>query len=109
NCTAWLVEHRLAGRLECHHCGYRAMPPSACPSCGAEDMLAACGPGVERVAEEVAARFPGARIAIMASDTVHGPAAAAELVERVRAREVDLVIGTQILAKGHHFPLLTLV
>ena len=109
NCTAWLVEHRLASRLECHHCGYRSALPRTCPSCGAEEMLAACGPGVERVAEEVAARFPEARLAIMASDTVHGPAAAADLIERVRAREIDIVVGTQIVAKGHHFPYLTLV
>jgi primosomal protein N' (replication factor Y) len=109
NCTAWLVEHRLAARLECHHCGYRSALPRTCPSCGAEEMLAACGPGVERVAEEVRARFPDARLSIMASDTVHGPAAAAELIERIRAREIDIVVGTQIVAKGHHFPYLTLV
>jgi primosomal protein N' (replication factor Y) len=109
NCTSWLVEHRLAARLECHHCGFRCALPRTCPSCGAEDMLAACGPGVERVAEEVAARFPDARLEIIASDTVHGPAAAAELIERVRARAIDIVVGTQIVAKGHHFPYLTLV
>jgi primosomal protein N' (replication factor Y) len=109
NCTAWLVEHRLAARLECHHCGFRSMLPRTCPGCGAEEMLAACGPGVERVAEEVTQRFPEARLAIMASDTVHGPAAAAELIERVRARDIDIVVGTQIVAKGHHFPYLTLV
>ncbi len=109
NCTAWLVEHRHLGRLECHHCGYAARLPDDCPSCGAEDRFAACGPGVERLAEEIAALFPETRLAVMASDTVGGPAAAAELVRRVAAREIDLLIGTQIMAKGHHFPLLTLV
>ncbi len=109
NCTAWLVEHRHLGRLECHHCGYAARLPGDCPNCGAEDRFAACGPGVERLAEEVAALFPDVRLAVMASDTVGGPAAAAELVRRVTAREIELLIGTQIMAKGHHFPLLTLV
>ncbi len=109
NCTAWLVEHRLAGRLQCHHCGYAARLPRDCPDCGAEQSLAACGPGVERLSEEVARLFPEARQAIMASDTLRGPAAAAELIRSVRERDVDILIGTQIVAKGHHFPHLTLV
>ena len=109
NCTAWLVEHRLAGRLQCHHCGYQSRLPRRCPSCEAEESFVACGPGVERVAEEVAALFPDARLAVMASDLIHGPAQAAEMVRAVTEHEVDLVIGTQLVAKGHHFPLLTLV
>ena len=108
-CTAWLVEHRLRGRLQCHHCGYGLPLPKICPSCSAEDRLAACGPGVERLAEEVQATFPAARFLVAASDTVVGPKAAAELVRRIEEREVDLVVGTQILAKGYHFPSLTLV
>jgi len=109
NCTAWLVEHRLAGRLQCHHCGYAARLPSACPDCGAEGTLTACGPGVERLAEETRLLFPQARQALMTSDTLVGPQSAAELVRAVQAREIDLLIGTQIVAKGHHFPHLTLV
>ncbi len=109
NCTAWLVEHRLAGRLQCHHCGHTSMLPRLCPACGAEDRLRACGPGVERLAEEVAVDFPQARTAVMASDTLAGPRAAAELVRAVAAHDIDLLIGTQIVAKGHHFPMLTLV
>ncbi|MFQ6016853.1 MAG: primosomal protein N' [Kiloniellaceae bacterium] len=109
NCTAWLVEHRLAGRLQCHHCGYGAALPRGCPACGAQGALAACGPGVERLAEEIAVLFPQARSALMASDTVTGPTAAATLLRAVEAREIDLLIGTQIVAKGHHFPYLTLV
>ena len=108
-CTAWLVEHRLQDRLQCHHCGYSAPPPKTCPSCEAEDRFAACGPGVERLAEEVRARFPEARFEIMSSDTVHKPADAQALVRRMREREIDVLIGTQIMAKGFHFPLLTLV
>jgi len=109
NCTAWLVEHRFHGRLACHHCGYSAEQPSACPQCGTQGEFAACGPGVERLAEEVTALFPEARLAVMTSDTVWSPKAAAELVQRVTDHEIDVLIGTQIVAKGHHFPLLTLV
>jgi len=109
NCTAWLVEHRLARRLECHHCGYLAPYPETCPECSAEDSLVACGPGVERLAEEVHALFPEARMASLTSDSVHGPAAIEELISRMRRHEIDILIGTQIVAKGHHFPHLTLV
>ena len=108
-CTAWLVEHKAGGRLQCHHCGYFARRPEECPGCQAEESFVPCGPGVERVAEEAAMLFGGARIAIMASDLLPGPKAAAELVDRMARREIDLLIGTQIVAKGHHFPLLTLV
>jgi primosomal protein N' (replication factor Y) len=109
NCQAWLVEHRLAGRFACHHCGHTAPPPAECPSCAAPGPFAACGPGIERVAEEAALLFPDKRLALMASDTVHGPEAAAALVSAMHAGEIDLLIGTQIVAKGHHFPTLTLV
>ncbi len=109
NCTAWLVEHRLAGRLQCHHCGYAARLPSSCPDCGAEGSLTACGPGVERLAEEARVLFPQARQATMTSDTLTGPDTAAALVQAVQGRDIDLLIGTQIVAKGHHFPHLTLV
>jgi primosomal protein N' (replication factor Y) len=109
NCTAWLVEHRLIKRLQCHHCGLTTALPDSCPSCEAKGTLAACGPGVERLGEEVKRLFPAARQATMASDTLTGPAAAAVLVEAVQNGEVDILIGTQIAAKGHHFPKLTLV
>jgi primosomal protein N' (replication factor Y) len=109
NCSAWLVEHRYLGRLQCHHCGFESPPPAKCPACQAEGSMAACGPGVERVAEEAAALFPEASRLILTSDTASGPAKTAELLRMIAAREVDLVIGTQIIAKGHHFPNLTLV
>ena len=109
NCTAWLVEHRRDAALQCHHCGYATRPPPSCPTCGAEGRFAPIGPGVERLAEEVAALYPEARAAIMASDTLSGPRAATELVRRMDRREIDILIGTQIMAKGHHFPMLTLV
>ena len=108
-CTAWLVEHRLGRRLQCHHCGFNAAPPERCPGCEKEDTFAACGPGVERLAEEVEGLFPGLRWEIAASDTVSGPKAAAALVRRIEDHAIDLIIGTQIIAKGYHFPMLTLV
>jgi primosomal protein N' (replication factor Y) len=109
NCSAWLVEHRFHARLQCHHCGFSCRVPPACPECGAEGRFAPCGPGVERVLEEAQALFPEARAMVVASDTVQGPEAAAEFVRRITAHEVDLIVGTQIVAKGHHFPLLTCV
>ena len=109
HCTAWLVEHRLTRRLQCHHCGHVAPLPENCPHCDTPGAFVACGPGVERVAEEVAERFPGIRAALMTSDTLVGPLAIQDVIDRVRRHEVDLLIGTQVMAKGHHFPLLTLV
>lgn len=109
NCTAWLVEHRLVHRLQCHHCGLIAKPPSHCPECKAEDSLVACGPGVERIADEVGVLFPDAARAIVTSDTIWSPAKAAEFVARMEAGEISIVIGTQLVTKGYHFPNLTLV
>lgn len=109
NCTAWMVEHRLMARLACHHCGHVMPPPKACPECGEEDSLVACGPGVERIADEVAALFPDARTAIVTSDTIWSPARAAEFVAQMEAGAIDIVIGTQLVTKGYHFPNLTLV
>jgi primosomal protein N' (replication factor Y) len=108
-CTAWLVEHRLLQRLQCHHCGYQMAPPQTCPGCGAEDSLVPCGPGVERLAEEVQTLYPDARIAMATSDNLYNQRTAREFVHRIEAHDVDLIIGTQIVAKGYHFPLLTLV
>ena len=108
-CTAWLVEHRLTARLQCHHCGYSLPVPPRCPSCDAEHSLVACGPGVERVAEEVARILPDLRVALVTSDTIFSPARAAALVAAVEAHEIDLLIGTQLVTKGYHFPDLTLV
>ena len=109
HCSAWLVEHRYTNRLQCHHCGHSEPLPTVCPSCGSADSFAACGPGVERIAEEVAERWPDARVAVMSSDLLHGPQAVAELIEAIGNHEIDLIVGTQLIAKGHHFPLLTVV
>jgi primosomal protein N' (replication factor Y) len=109
NCSAWLVSHRLRHRLLCHHCGYGRAEPEHCPSCGTVDSLVACGPGVERLAEEMRALLPEARLGILTSDRPTGPGAVAALLRAMRDHELDLLIGTQIIAKGHHFPDLTLV
>ncbi len=109
NCTAWLVEHRVRRVLQCHHCGHMVPVPEECPACGAANSLVPVGPGVERITEEATALFPDARRLIMASDTMRGPVAAAAAAHAIEARDVDLIIGTQIVAKGWHFPHLTLV
>ena len=109
NCTAWMVEHRLVRRLACHHCGHIEPVPRACPECSNEDTLVAVGPGVERIADEVTALFPEAKTAIVTSDTIWSPAKAAEFVHRMEAHDIDIVIGTQLVTKGYHFPNLTLV
>ncbi len=109
NCTSWMVEHRFTRRLACHHCGHVMPTPKACPECREEDSLVACGPGVERIADEVHELFPDARIAVVTSDTIWSPAKAAEFVARMEAGEIDIVVGTQLVTKGYHFPNLTLV
>ncbi len=108
NCAAWLVAHRFGDRLTCHHCGYNQPRAPHCPDCGAIDSLAVAGPGVERVQEEVRALHPDARTVLMTSDTVTSAAAADALVEAMLERRIDILIGTQLIAKGHHFPELTL-
>src|SRR3546814_190914 len=104
-----MVEHRLTRRLACHHCGHVIPTPRACPECHEEDALVACGPGVERIADEVKQLFPQARTAIVTSDTLWSPAKAAEFVRDMEAGEIDIIIGTQLVTKGYHFPNLTLV
>jgi primosomal protein N' (replication factor Y) (superfamily II helicase) len=109
NCSAWLVEHRFRKRLECHHCGTSIPIPEACPQCGAEASLTQCGPGVERIYEEVAELFPDARCSILSSDQLTGIDELRRSLREIEEREVDVVIGTQLVAKGHHFPGLALV
>ena len=109
NCTAWLVEHRTRSQLLCHHCGHTIPIPPECPACSARDSLTPVGPGIERITEEASQVFSDARRLIMASDTISGPHAAAAAAHAIENREVDLIIGTQLVAKGWHFPHLTFV
>jgi primosomal protein N' (replication factor Y) len=106
---SWLVEHRYSGRLVCHLTGFSMPKPARCPHCGATDSLASIGPGVERVEEEVRALFPGARVAIFSSDTVFDAEGARAMVQAMAQGEIDVLVATQAAAKGHDFPLLTLV
>ncbi|MEO0698498.1 MAG: primosomal protein N' [Pseudomonadota bacterium] len=109
NCSAWLVEHRLSARLACHHCGFEGPVPSECPECGEKDALVACGPGVERIADEVAELFPEARVAMATSDTLNSPERAADFLAQMEHKAIDVIVGTQLVTKGFHFPDLTLV
>mgnify|MGYP000935635803 FL=1 len=108
-CDAWLVDHRFRQRLVCHHCGFSIPRPHQCPHCGAEESLAAIGPGVERLQEEAASLFPDARTMVLSSDLITSiETMRAELNEIAEGR-VDIIIGTQLVAKGHNFPRLNLV
>ncbi|MGN8020580.1 primosomal protein N' [Phyllobacterium sp. 22229] len=107
-CSSWLVEHRFRGQLVCHQCGHHEPRPEACPSCGTLDHLVACGPGVERIAEEAEKTFPDARIIVLSSDLMGVKRLRLEL-DAIARGEADIVIGTQLVAKGHNFPNMTLV
>lgn len=107
-CSSWLVEHRFRGQIQCHQCGYAEPTPNACPECGTLDHLVACGPGVERIAEELERHFPDARILVLSSD-LGGVKRLRLEFEAIAKGEADIVIGTQLVAKGHNFPLMTLV
>jgi primosomal protein N' (replication factor Y) len=109
NCDAWLVDHRFKRRLVCHHCGYAMPQPEQCPHCAASLSFVACGPGVERLAEEAAALFPGRRILVLSSDLVTSVERMRSELAEIEQGLVDIVIGTQLVAKGHHFPKLNLV
>jgi len=109
NCSAWLVEHRLSRRLACHHCGHETATPEVCPECGEGDCLVACGPGVERIADEVAEILPQARVAVATSDTLNSPEKIANFIAGVEEGLTDVIVGTQLVTKGFHFPELTLV
>jgi primosomal protein N' (replication factor Y) len=109
NCSTWLVEHRFRKQLVCHHCGHSEPVPPTCPHCGDEHSLVACGPGVERIAEEAASRWPDRRIVILSSDLIHGVQQLRAELELIASGQADIVIGTQLVAKGHNFPAMTLV
>ena len=108
-CDARMVEHRFRKRLVCHQCGATRPIPVACPACKVEGRMTALGPGVERLAEEAAGLWPEARLAILSSDLADGPRALKARIEEIAGGAADLVIGTQLVSKGHNFPLLTLV
>lgn len=108
-CATWLVSHDGNTRLLCHHCGYGQTMPDACPACSTPDQLAACGPGVERIEEEAKALFPDARIAVLTSDRPEHPNDMRAVIDDMAAGKIDILVGTQMVTKGHNFPGLTLV
>lgn len=108
-CSTWLVMHRKHPRLQCHHCGYSAQLPNTCPNCEQEETLKPFGPGAERIAEEIKTLMPDARIGMMTSDHVTTPAQIRTLIEAITEKKIDVMIGTQMIAKGHHFPHLAMV
>ena len=109
NSDTMLVEHRFENKLVCHHTGFSMPKPDACPSCNAVGALSACGPGVERVAEEAAMLWPDARHAVLSSDVTQSAQGMRSVLEQMREGEIDILVATQVVAKGHHFPNLTLV
>jgi primosomal protein N' (replication factor Y) len=109
NCDAWLVDHRFRRRLVCHHCGFSMPAPAQCPQCQAVDSLAAVGPGVERLHQEAVELFPESRVLVLSSDLVVSIERLREELDQVVQGCFDIIIGTQLVAKGHHFPKLKLV
>ncbi len=108
-CTAWLVQHHHGKRLLCHHCGHQDWLPTECPKCEDTESFVPCGPGVERIRDEIIGYFPDKKLAVLSSDAQKTPALLRETLQEIERGEVDLIIGTQIIAKGHHFPNLTVV
>ena len=109
NCDAWLVEHRSAGALICHHCGFNKIISNICEGCGKKDQMQSCGPGVERITEEVKKIFPEAKLITLSSDTMKSQNLLVDSINKIKSGEIDIIIGTQMIAKGHDFPNLKLV
>ncbi|MDR0581143.1 MAG: primosomal protein N' [Holosporaceae bacterium] len=109
NCSTWLVYHKNRDKLICHYCNHHINVPSSCLNCGAADSYIPFGPGIERIFEELREKIPHARIEMASSDTISSNKDINGLFDKINNNEVDVVIGTQILAKGHHFPNITLV
>lgn len=109
HCSGWMVLHKYSKNLQCHHCGHQAPVPKQCPACQAEESLVACGPGVERITEEVQQIFPQARVAVMTSDTMTSLVMAKDTVTAMTEGRIDILVGTQMVAKGYHFPALHLI
>ncbi len=108
-CTSWMVLHKRPMHMMCHHCGYKMPAPQACPACGDTESLVPCGPGVERIEDEVKKNFPDARTLVLSSDGTQNADDLRTALSRIENREVDVIIGTQLIAKGHHFPYITTV
>ncbi|WCR57347.1 MAG: Primosomal protein N' [Rickettsia asembonensis] len=108
-CSSWMVVHKATKKLECHHCGYQSKIFSSCPECLEDETLTICGPGIERIEEEAKALFPESKIAVISKDHAKNPEKIAQLLHQMENLEIDILIGTQMITKGYHFPNLTLV
>ncbi len=108
-CSSWLVVHKSSKKLECHHCGYQSKIHTSCPDCFEKDSLTLCGPGIERIEEEIKSIFPNRIIAVISKDYPQKPEKIRELLDKMEKSEIDILIGTQMITKGYHFPNLTLV
>jgi len=109
NCATWLVEHKQERKIKCHHCNYSKTNHDICPSCKVSGCMKSCGPGVEKIAEEVRNLFPEEKITIITKDTMSSSDKMEKAFSAILNNEVSIIIGTQMVAKGHHFPNLTLV
>jgi len=109
NCSSYVTMHQKLNKLICHHCGYNTKPSTQCNSCSGEDSLISCGAGVEKIKEEILHNFPNSRITIMTSDNITNLDEVENIMGKILNHEIDIIIGTQIIAKGHHFPSLSLV
>jgi primosomal protein N' (replication factor Y) len=108
-CSTWMVYHQVGELLKCHCCGFSKNPVKICPSCSAENSFVFAGPGVERIEQELKLAFPNARIITLTSDHLTSLKKTKELFEQVKNKDFDIIIGTQLLAKGYTFPQLTFV
>lgn len=108
-CSSWMVVHKVSKKLECHHCGYQSKIFNSCPECSENESLTVCGPGIERIEEETKMLFPNSKIAVISKDHVKNPEKIAQLLHQMENLEIDILIGTQMITKGYHFPKLTLV
>ncbi len=108
-CSSWLVMHSVKKILSCHHCGFTISIKEECPNCKSTNSLKYIGPGIERVAEELYSKFPNSKIEIMSSENMNTPNKIKKIIDRIENKQIDILVGTQILAKGYHFPNLSLV
>lgn len=109
NCSSWLVLHSFSKKMECHHCSFVSRIHTSCPECSSSDSLTFCGPGIERIEEEIKCLFPTNKVGLMSKDQILKPEKIKELLHKMENQEIEILIGTQIITKGYHFPNLTLV
>jgi len=108
-CSAWLTVHEKPAQLLCHYCAYHTAVPKQCPGCGDDQGILMMGPGIERIAKEIMRLFPTARTAVLSSDHVLSASDMTTVLDKIANREIDILIGTQLIAKGYHFPYLTCI